>query len=200
MKYNVKISDKEKQILANLIGKRIVSIQDLSGGALHSSYCARLNFIDTVIDFTPDEVSTPENSKPLADVTRPLITDDHSQLRRDLEWTTTKRDIGIIKQIKIMQTLVTFSPLLSTTDSKVAAVVYGTGEGWYNILHHPNKTEIKDSQERAVVSLDIGVVIFTDKDLMITIMTDSLSYFVNYEISDKLPIDLESNVELVSIV
>lgn len=198
MRYYVEFTDKEKKILASLVQRRIETIQDLSG-SYSVSYSIRLNFEDTIIDFTPDEISTPEKDKPLADVTRPLITDDQSQLRPDLSWSTIAENVGTIKKIAILQTLVTFSQFLSPTDTNIHTIVYGTGEAWKSLLHHPGNLLIEGSEnlsDQSIVNLDIGVAIFTDKGLVITIFTDAHSYFVYGEIADKLPDTLKSQIAL----
>ncbi len=198
MQYYVEFTDKEKKILASLIQKRIETIQDLSG-SFSVSYSIRLNFEDSIIDFTPDEISTPEKDKPLADVTRPLITNDQSQLRPDLSWSTIAENVGTIKKIAILQTLVTFSQFLSPTDTNIHTIVYGTGEAWKSLLHRPSNLLIEDPQfsnDLSIVNLDIGIAIFTDKNLVITIFTDAHSYFVYGEITDKIPDTLESKIML----
>jgi hypothetical protein len=196
MLYFVELTDKEKNILAGLINRHIEYIQDLSG-SYSVSYGIRLNVEGSIIDFTPDEIATPEKDKPLTDVTRPLITDDQSELRSDLTWSTITEDVGIIRRIAILQTLVTFSPFLSPTDPKTNTVIYGTGEAWENVLHHPTDTILPNlSDDQAIIHLDIGVAIFTDKDLVITISTDGSSYYVNAHFANKIPDGLSAKIML----
>jgi len=201
MEYFVEITPQERNILANLLGKPIDSIQDLSG-AHTVGFCVRLNILGSTIDFTPDEIATPEANKPYADVTRPLITNDQSALRPDLKWTTILENAGTVDRIAILHTLVTFSPLLSPSNPNVTTMIYGTGEAWGNIFLHPTKSAVdnlKVSDRYAVVYLDIGVTIFTNTGLAITIMTDGTSYYVKSHIADKISDGLETYVALESI-
>src|SRR4051794_13303568 len=117
MEYVVELMPSERRILATLIGKHIDSVQDPDG-----SYSIRLCCEGAIIDFTPEDIATPEGEKPYADVKRPHITNDQSQLRQKIPWRTLIRNVGVIRRILVLHTAITFTPLRSITSTDISTL------------------------------------------------------------------------------
>ena len=194
MNYAVILEPSERAILTTLLGKSLDSVLEPDG-----PYSIRLCCEGLFIDFTPEEVATPEPGKPYADVTRPFVTDDQSQLRSDVIWRTLFSDVGCITQIAILHTVLRFTPLRPSTNRDVTTVVYGSGEGWSALLHHPehaHRNTDTELSEYAIVALDIGVAFFMDTGQILTIATDGTTYFVEAELGAAIAEDLQSAVSV----
>jgi hypothetical protein len=180
MNYTVTLKPNERAILTTLLGKSLDHVLDPDG-----PYSIRLSCDGLLIDFTPEEVATPETEKPYADVTRPCVTNDQSQLRPDVTWRTLYSNLGRITRIALLQTVLTFTPLLPSTSPNVTTVLYGSGEGWSAILHHPEQARLNNHtglHEHAIVALDIGIALFLHTGQVLTISTDGTSFFVEAEL------------------
>jgi hypothetical protein len=192
MNYTVTLEPNEHVILTTLLGKSLDDVLDPD-----SPNSIRLSCDGLLIDFTPEEVATPEPEKPYADVTRPRVTNDQSQLRPDVTWRTLFCNVGRIWRIAILHTVVTFTPLLPSTSPDVTTVLYGSGEGWSAILHHPEQARLNNRtglQEHAIVALDIGIALFTDAGQVLTISTDGTSFFVEAELQAAIAERLQPSV------
>jgi hypothetical protein len=177
MKYRVELALTEREILRDIVGKSISEV------LVYHAYSVRLIVSERVIDFSPLEVSTSTAKFPLADVTRPLITADQSQLRKGLDWETILKPNETIREIQILNTIVTFSDTQDRDTVDAIAVDVGGKNRWYNKLHNPVGFKIYDPLDQvAYVSLDIGIAIFMFNEEVITISTDSLGYGVDAEI------------------
>jgi hypothetical protein len=197
MEYIVELTPGERQILAALIGKHIDSVQDPNG-----AYSIRVCYEGSVIDFTPEDVATPEAEKPYADVKRPHITNNQSQLRQNIPWRILIRNLGVIARIQVLHTAITFTPLRSITSTDLSTLLIDTAEEYDITLHHPQDPmldQVKQSDAHAVVHLDIGIALFIDTGQVLTIRTDGLTYFVESVLQDAIPDDIQSVVLMHAI-
>lgn len=181
MKYKVEIAQTEREILRRMIGKPINRI------LVYDVYSVRFLVSAQVIDFTPLEVSTPSSESPLTNVTRPIITTDQSQLRKDLDWDIFLENIENIEEISLLNSIVTFTDTQDKNTVDAVGIDVGGKNRWYHKLHNPSVFISKDLiEQKAYVSLDIGIALITN-DNVITISTDSLGYGVDIKIGDTIP-------------
>lgn len=197
MEFSVTFSSAEKNLLNSLIGKTINSVQ-IPG----SVYSIRLLIDDKVFDFTPEEFSTPEEGNSLTDVTRPFVSNDHSQVRFD-ETKIIAHNLGAVESIKVLHTNVFFSSREPVEEPTViAGVEIPITHAWGYILMHPHNSDldiIRQHPEKALVSLDIGILIETSDGHSLCIHTDGCGYCVYGKIDSGFPEELEGKIVILSL-
>jgi hypothetical protein len=196
MNYSIIFDEKEMQLLKSLIGQVVEEIQ-IPG----VEYSIRFLCGKNVFDFSPEEFSTPEKDNKSASVTRPIITNDCSQVTFDKTKSIAK-NFGAIESIQILRTAIIFSPVTPIGSTWIGDVEIPTTSGWNNILVHPDNANLKelgDFPDKTLVNLDIGVLVKTTYFRRLYISTDGCTYWVNGKFGWTLPSRLRGKVKYLSI-
>ena len=198
MDYTVTLSATETQLLENLIGKQINSVLAYSG------YSVRLLCENEILDFTPEEFSTPEMDNRLADVTRPIITNNRSQVNAKInDWEEIAADLGTVESVMILRATVIFTARIPVQKPIIIAGVELPGAyEWSFALVHPDNSslnQIRQFPEKALVTLDIGLLFTTTKTSPLYIYTDGCGYCVRGKINGDFPKDMKDKVKLLPL-
>lgn len=196
MNYSIVFNENEIQLLKSLVGQTLDEVQTPG-----FEYSIRFLCGKNIIDFSPDEYATPEKDNDLAGVSRPMITNDCSQVRFD-ETKSIAKNFGVITSIQILRTTIIFSPLTLGGSVQIGHVEIPVRSGWHNILVHPDNANLKEFaklSDKAVVNLDIGVIVKTTYFRRLYIFTDGCTYFVDGKFGWVLPNRLRSKVKYLPI-
>jgi hypothetical protein len=175
--YHVKLSDAEKGYLTMLIGNPVNSVRG-------DGFSVELWVGELVLSAVPDEMHTPDDGHPEAEVTRPVFAVAESPQLID-EPAIMARDLGDVVSIRVLSTFVSFSPVTVRPPLDLGGGVVLPESPGYEELHH---SSVNDAAEAAVadnaalVSLDIGVELETDRDHRILVFT--LGYSVRAAVDE----------------
>ena len=196
MKYTITFDENELRILDSLVGQSLVAVQ--SPGI---PYSIRLLCGEKVIDFEPEEFSTPEEGNDFAWVTRPTInvSGASDQLFKTPE--ILANDLGAIQSVQILRTVVIYSDLQPIGPTVILNVELPTTHGWGHYLLAPDDSRLKRLENypgKAQINLDVGVAIKTSNE-QIYIYTDGNGYAVSAYIGSVLPEILEGRIKYQSL-
>ncbi len=166
LRFDASIPDLERRRLASLMGRRLCAVR--------TDRCAVDIATDTfAVGVVPEELATPDDDHPHADVTRPRTVDSV-----DLQqFETIASELGSVTSVAILSTVVLFSPPQMGRPVSIGGVEIPEGIEYGPVFWHPSRRPHMNPGQ-AVVDLDIAFELQTDANNRLTIYTDGCGFFV----------------------
>ena len=172
MYFDVRISNLERKQLESLIGHQLVAVA--------TDYWSIYIFTDVLdICIIPEEIPTPDDAHPNADVTRPKVTESVNG-----EYETLALDLGTITSVTVLTTVATFSQPKLRPPLKIGSATIPEGIQYGLIFSHPSDRS-HFNPINSIIDLDIGFEIDTDTENRIIIYTDGCGFFTHVALNEK---------------
>lgn len=165
MRYDVKLSPSELELLGSLIGQPLDRVST-------DGWAAEFRTGPTLISVAPEEIAIPDAEHPYGDVDRPLIRVDADQVHPDMPDLLGK-DFGLIRAVNVVSTLISFSPVVDWGPWEILpGVTLPPSQGYGHVYFPPER---KADAER-----EVGAGALIDLDTAIELVTDGCPSVVFY--------------------